>query len=195
MILDGLINTKEPYKKLFNQGMIQGVTSWIYRKSSTEFVSAEIAAKEGITDKIRIPLSMVNHKNVDIEQVKIWREDLAKASYQKNDSGEFLCTQEVEKMSKSKYNVVNPDEVIGKYGTDVFRMFEMFLGPVEQSKPWDIKGIDGVRKFYGKFLRLFFKDDQWIVNEETATPDELKIVHKAIKKVGEDIERYSFNTG
>jgi len=190
----GLVHTKEPYKKLFNQGMIQGVTSWIYRKSQTEFVSADIAEHESITDKIRVPLSMVDGKNVDTEQIKTWREDLAKASYQKNENGEFLCTQEVEKMSKSKYNVVNPDEVIAKYGADVFRMFEMFLGPVEQSKPWDIKGIDGVRKFYGKFQRLFEQDDKWLIYDGEPTADELKILHKTIKKVGEDIERYSFNT-
>jgi len=103
----------------------------------TEFVSADIAEKEGITDKVLVHLSMVNNKNVDVEKVKTWRKDFAKASYQKNESGDFLCTQEVEKMSKRKYNVVNPDDVIGKYGADVFRMFEMFLGPVEQSKPWD----------------------------------------------------------
>jgi len=191
----GLISTKEPFKKLFNQGMIQGVTSWIYRKSSTEFLSADIAKKDGITDKVRVPLNMVNGKNVAIEQVKTWREDFAKASYQKNGLGEFLCTQEVEKMSKSKYNVVNPDEVISKYGADVFRMFEMFLGPVEQSKPWDIKGIDGVRKFYNKFQRMFELEGNWLVNDDEPANEEYKILHKTIKKIGGDIERYSFNTG
>ena len=191
----GMVHTKEPFKKLFNQGMIQGVTSWIYRKSPTAFVSADIAKQEGITDKVRIPLSMVNGKNVDVEEVKNWRDDFAKASYQKNDNGEFLCTQEVEKMSKSKHNVVNPDEVITKYGADVFRMFEMFLGPVEQSKPWDIKGIDGVRKFYAKFQRLFELEGKWLVNDEEPSDEEFKILHKTIKKIGGDIERYSFNTG
>jgi len=172
--------------------MIQGVTSWIYRKSQSEFVSADIV--ENITDKIRVPLSFVEGNKVDIDQLRNWREDLKDAIFCTNEAGAFLCKQEVEKMSKSKYNVVNPDDIISKYGSDVFRMYEMFLGPIEDSKPWDTNGIEGVRKFINKFIRLFYKEENWIVKEDAATEEELKILHQSIKKITNDIERYSFNT-
>jgi len=189
----GLVSFQEPFQKLFNQGMIQGITNWAYRKKGTnEFVSYGLK-DDYDTTAIRVRFDLVENKAMNTDGFKQWREDLADATFVLED-GKYICGQEQEKMSKSKYNVVNPDDVISKYGADVFRMFEMFLGPIDQAKPWDMGGIDGVNRFSRKFWRLYYQDEKWMVTDDEASPEELKVLHKTIKKVGEDIERYSFNT-
>jgi len=236
----GYIGHDEPYKKLVNQGMIQGSSRFVYRvKVTTAFtdeeqtskqiflsygiykkwndnlingkelhdlISKEIPSlpeykeKDGITGYIFTPLhvdvNIVDGYELDIESFKKWRNgEYANAVFIKED-GKYICGSEVEKMSKSKFNTVNPDMIVDKFGADTFRMYEMFLGPVEISKPWDTKGIEGVHRFLKKLWRLFYDDVKGKVwNEDKATDAELKVLHKTIKKIEEDTERFSFNTG
>ncbi|HLP49588.1 MAG TPA: class I tRNA ligase family protein [Chitinophagales bacterium] len=244
----GYAPTEEPFKKLVNQGMIQGVSSVVYRVNGTKIflskgiidkvlnstiynisevvdqvnlqlgyqafdgqgnttvaaakVPMEEAAAAGMTllnhtikniSALNIDISFVSNDELDINEFRRWRNDYADAELVL-DNGKYICGSAVEKMSKSKYNVVNPDDVIAQYGADCFRMFEMFLGPIEQSKPWDDKGISGVSNFLKRFWRLFYDDKGWRVTEEAATPAELKVLHKTLKKIGEDIEKLNLNT-
>ena len=190
----GHIGFDEPFKKLLNQGMIQGSSRFVYRIRGTQkFVSAGLIAKHEV-DALHVDVNLVDGVELDTEAFKKWKPDYAKAEFILEE-GKYHCGVEVEKMSKSKFNTVNPDDLVEKYGADTFRMYEMFLGPVEQSKPWDTKGIEGVHRFLKKCWRLFYdelKGKVW--NEEKATDAELKVLHKAIKKIEEDTERYSFNT-
>jgi len=174
--------------------MIQGSSRFVYRKRGTSvFVSAGLASAHEV-DQLHVDVNMVDGLELDTAAFKKWKPDYSNATFILED-GKFICSAEVEKMSKSKFNTVNPDDLVQKYGADTFRMYEMFLGPVEQSKPWDTKGIEGVHRFIKKFWRLFFdemKGKVWV--DEAATAEELKILHKTIKKIEEDTERYSFNT-
>jgi leucyl-tRNA synthetase len=190
----GHIGFDEPFKKLLNQGMIQGSSRFVYRIRGTQkFVSAGLIAKHEV-DALHVDVNLVDGVELDMEAFKKWKPDYTQAEFVLEE-GKYNCGVEVEKMSKSKFNTVNPDDLVEKYGADTFRMYEMFLGPVEQSKPWDTKGIEGVHRFLKKCWRLFFdelKGKVW--NEDKATDAELKVLHKAIKKIEEDTERYSFNT-
>ena len=190
----GHIGFDEPFKKLLNQGMIQGSSRFVYRKRGTQvFVSAGLA-KSMEVDQLHVDVNIVDGIVLDTEAFKAWKPDYANASFELED-GKYNCGVEVEKMSKSKFNTVNPDVLVEKYGADTFRMYEMFLGPVEQSKPWDTKGIEGVHRFLKKLWRLFYdemKGQMWI--DAQATPEELKVLHKTIKKIEEDTERHSYNT-
>jgi leucyl-tRNA synthetase len=190
----GHIGFDEPFKKLLNQGMIQGSSRFVYRKRGTQvFVSAGLA-KSMEVDQLHVDVNIVDGIVLDTEAFKKWKPDYANATFELED-GKYNCGVEVEKMSKSKFNTVNPDVLVEKYGADTFRMYEMFLGPVEQSKPWDTKGIEGVHRFLKKLWRLFYdemKGQVWL--EEKATPEELKVLHKTIKKIEEDTERHSYNT-
>ena len=190
----GHIGFDEPFKKLLNQGMIQGSSRFVYRKRGTQiFVSAGLA-KTMEVDQLHVDVNIVDGVELDTEAFKKWKPDYAHATFELED-GKYICGVEVEKMSKSKFNTVNPDDLVNKYGADTFRMYEMFLGPVEQSKPWDTKGIEGVHRFLKKLWRLFYdemKGKVWV--DEKATPAELKVLHKTIKKIEEDTERHSFNT-
>ncbi len=190
----GHISFAEPFKKLVNQGMIQGSTRFVYRKTGTNtFVSAGLKEKETV-DQIRVDVNIVDGLELNIEAFKKWRHEYAEAEFILED-GKYICGTEVEKMSKRYYNVVNPDDIVAKFGADTFRMYEMFLGPIEMSKPWDTKGIEGVHRFLKKMWRMYFDEQQgWIVNDEAATDAELRTLHKTIKKISEDIERFSFNT-
>jgi len=190
----GHIGFDEPFKKLLNQGMIQGSSRFVYRKRGTPvFVSAGLA-KTMEVDQLHVDVNIVDGQVLDTEAFKKWKPDYANATFELED-GKYICGVEVEKMSKSKFNTVNPDVLVEKYGADTFRMYEMFLGPVEQSKPWDTKGIEGVHRFLKKLWRLFYdemKGQVWL--DEKATPAELKVLHKTIKKIEEDTERHSYNT-
>ena len=190
----GHIGFDEPFKKLLNQGMIQGSSRFVYRIRGTQkFVSAGLAASHEV-DALHVDVNIVDGVELNTAAFKKWKPDYAKAEFILED-GKYICGVEVEKMSKSKFNTVNPDDLVERYGADTFRMYEMFLGPVEQSKPWDTKGIEGVHRFMKKCWRLFYDDLKGKVwNEEAATDTELKVLHKAIKKIEEDTERYSFNT-
>jgi leucyl-tRNA synthetase len=190
----GHIGFDEPFKKLLNQGMIQGSSRFVYRKRGTQaFVSAGLA-KGMEVDQLHVDVNIVDGIVLDTEAFKKWKPDYANATFELED-GKYNCGVEVEKMSKSKFNTVNPDVLVEKYGADTFRMYEMFLGPVEQSKPWDTKGIEGVHRFLKKLWRLFYdemKGQMWV--DAKATPEELKVLHKTIKKIEEDTERHSYNT-
>ena len=190
----GHIGFDEPFKKLLNQGMIQGSSRFAYRINGTNtFVSFGLRKQHQSTE-VRVDINMVNGTELDTEAFKNWRPEYAAAEFILED-GKYICGAEVEKMSKSKYNVVNPDDIVKQYGADTFRMYEMFLGPIEVSKPWDTKGIEGVHRFLKKFWRLY-NDEQsgFIVTDEAPTEAELRTLHKTLKKVSEDIERFSFNT-
>jgi leucyl-tRNA synthetase len=189
------VPTQEPFKKLINQGMIQGESAFEYKVvNENKYVSYNLK-DEYNTIPIHVAINLVNDKGeLDLDAVKAWRPEHADAEFVLED-GKYIVGHEVEKMSKSKHNVVNPDDVIEEYGADCFRMFEMFLGPIENHKPWQTKGIDGVAKFLRKTWNLFHDaDDNLIVCDEAATDKELKVLHTCIKKVNEDIERFSFNT-
>ncbi|PWL28069.1 leucine--tRNA ligase [uncultured Roseivirga sp.] len=190
----GHVNQQEPFKKLINQGMIQGRSNFVYRvKGENKFVSFGLR-KEYDTTAMHVDVSLCRNDELDLESFKNWRPDLADAEFILED-GKYMCGWEVEKMSKSKYNVVNPDDIIERYGADTLRLYEMFLGPLEQFKPWNTNGIDGVRKFLGKLWRLFHNGQgEFEVSDAAPSKDELKSLHKTIKKAEEDIERYSFNT-
>jgi leucyl-tRNA synthetase len=192
----GLISHDEPYKRLVNQGMIQGSSRFVYRiHGSNKFVSFHLK-DQFQTDTIHVDVNIVDGLELDTEAFKKWKGgEFSDAEFILED-GKYICGSEVEKMSKRYFNTVNPDSLCEKYGADTFRMYEMFLGPVEMSKPWDTKGIEGVHRFLRKLWRLFYdelKGKVW--NEETATHAELKVLHKTIKKIEEDTERFSFNTG
>ncbi|MBX7095963.1 MAG: leucine--tRNA ligase [Flavobacteriales bacterium] len=189
----GYIQFEEPAKKLINQGMIQGVSKFAYRINGThKFVSYGLKDKYQTTP-IHVDVNFVDGDIMDIEEFKKWREDFAQAEFELED-GKFICGSEVEKMSKSKWNVVNPDLIIEKFGTDTLRLYEMFLGPLEQHKPWDTKGIEGTSRFLKKMWRLFHNENGFFVSDDAATKEELKSLHKCMRKVYDDIERYSFNT-
>jgi leucyl-tRNA synthetase len=190
----GHIGFDEPFKKLLNQGMIQGSSRFVYRIRGTQkFVSSGLKHAHEV-DSLHVDVNIVDGVELDTTAFTKWKPDYAKAEFILED-GKYICGVEVEKMSKSKFNTVNPDDLVEKYGADTFRMYEMFLGPVEQSKPWDTKGIEGVHRFLKKCWRLFFdeiKGKVWV--DEKPTAAELKVLHKAIKKIEEDTERFSFNT-
>ncbi len=190
----GLIPCDEPAKKLINQGMITGRSSFVYKvKDSNKFVSFNL--KDNFENyPINVDVNFVKNDVLNIEAFKNWRDDYANAEFILED-GKYICGTEIEKMSKSKYNVVNPDEIVANYGADTLRLYEMFLGPLEQSKPWNTNGIEGVHRFLKKFCRLFFDvEGNLIVTNEDPTKAELKTLHKTIKKVTDDIENFSFNT-
>jgi leucyl-tRNA synthetase len=185
---------EEPFAKLINQGMIQGRSNFAYRvKGTQKFVS--LGLKDGYdTQAIHVDISLVKNDVLDIDAFRAWRPEFKDAEFILED-GKYVCGWAVEKMSKSMFNVVNPDDIVERYGADTLRLYEMFLGPLEQSKPWDTNGIDGVFKFLRKFWRLFFdRDGNFNVSGEKATPGELKALHRIIKKVEEDINGFSFNT-
>ncbi|HEV7329815.1 MAG TPA: leucine--tRNA ligase [Flavisolibacter sp.] len=190
----GLISFDEPFKKLLNQGMIQGSSRFVYRVRGThQYVSAGLKDQYE-TDALHVDVNIVDGVELDLQAFKIWKPDFADAEFILED-GKYICGVEVEKMSKSKVNTVNPDHIVERYGADTFRMYEMFLGPVEMSKPWDTKGIEGVHRFLKKLWRLFFDEAKGkLVTEDKATPEELKVLHRTIKKIEEDTERFSFNT-
>lgn len=184
----------EPFKKLINQGMIQGRSNFVYRiKGTSKFVSFNLKDKYDV-QALHVDVNIVKDDILDLAAFRKWSPDFKDAEFIL-ENGKYLCGNDVEKMSKSLYNVVNPDDVIERYGADTLRMYEMFLGPLEQSKPWNTHGIDGVSKFLRKFWRLFFdKKNRLAVSGGKADEYELKILHKTIKKAEEDIDRYSFNT-
>ncbi len=190
----GVTVEPEPFKKLINQGMIQGRSNFVYReKGSNHFVSYNLR-KNFDTIPIHVDVNIVYNDILDIEAFKNWNPEFKDAEFTLED-GQFVCGWEVEKMSKSFHNVVNPDDLIEKYGADTLRLYEMFLGPVEQAKPWDTKGIEGVFRFIRKLHRLFHnQNNEFVVSNEKPSDAELKILHKTIKKTSEDIERFSFNT-
>ena len=189
----GYVCEKEPFRKLINQGMIQGRSNFVYRIINTNtFVSLGLKDQYETTE-IHVDVNIVRNDRLDIEAFKAWMPDFANAEFILED-GEYICGWAIEKMSKSMFNVVNPDLICDTYGADTLRLYEMFLGPLEQSKPWDTKGIDGVNRFIRKVWRLFYDRDNFMVTEEKATPEELKALHKLIGKVRSDIEAFSFNT-
>ncbi len=218
----GVTCKDEPFQKMINQGMIQGRTSFVYRVSvqkfkdyfagkeipfkdieitegSNVFVSKNVEGREYYTDPIRVDISMVHNDILDVEEFKQWRDDLKGAEFvfeqDKDGNPIYVCGWEVEKMSKSKFNVQNPDDLVEKYGADTLRLYEMFLGPLEQSKPWDTQGIEGVYRFIRKFWRLYTdENNEFSFSDEPATKEELKSLNKLIKKEEDDIERISFNT-
>ena len=189
----GYVCEKEPFRKLINQGMIQGRSNFVYRIINTNtFVSLGLKNQYETTE-IHVDVNIVRNDRLDLEAFKAWMPDFANAEFILED-GEYICGWAVEKMSKSMFNVVNPDLICDTYGADTLRLYEMFLGPLEQSKPWDTKGIDGVNRFLRKVWRLFYDRDNFLVTDEKATPEELKALHKLIGKVRSDIEAFSFNT-
>ena len=189
----GYVCEKEPFRKLINQGMIQGRSNFVYRIINTNtFVSLGLKDQYETTE-IHVDVNIVRNDRLDLEAFKAWMPDFANAEFILED-GEYICGWAVEKMSKSMFNVVNPDLICDTYGADTLRLYEMFLGPLEQSKPWDTKGIDGVNRFLRKVWRLFYDRDNFLVTDEKATPEELKALHKLIGKVRSDIEAFSFNT-
>lgn len=190
----GYINFEEPFKKLINQGMIQGRSNFVYRVTGTNtFVSSDLK-NQYQTTALHVDVNIVSNDYLDLNKFKVSNPEYSNAEFILNE-GKCLCGSEVEKMSKSKFNVVNPDDIIERYGADTLRMYEMFLGPLEQSKPWNTNGIEGVFKFLRKFWKLFHNDQfEFVVSDETPTKEEYKALHKIIKKVEEDVDRFSFNT-
>lgn len=189
----GYICKDEPFQKLINQGMIQGRSNFVYRiKDTNTFVSLNLKDKYDVTP-IHVDVNIVSNDVLDIEKFKNWMPDFKNAEFILED-GKYICGWAVEKMSKSMFNVVNPDDIVEKYGADTLRFYEMFLGPIEQSKPWDTNGIDGVNRFLKKAWGLYYAKDALNISDEKATPDELKSIHKLIKKVTSDIENFSYNT-
>ena len=211
----GFAPTEEPFKKLINQGMILGMSAFAYRLEGTNTFVSKNQIKGQSVQPIHVDVSLLKDTSdeLDIEKFKTWRKEFANAEFilengalytpslggsreeRVCEKGEdFLTGREVEKMSKSKYNVVNPDDICEQYGADTLRLYEMFLGPLEQAKPWNTAGISGVYNFLRKLWRLYFNDNGWQVTDEAPTPEMLKALHKTIKKVNEDIENFSFNT-
>lgn len=191
----GLIVSDEPFQKLINQGMIQGRSNFVYRvKGTNTFVSYGLKDQYETTE-IHVDVNIVRADKLDLEAFKSWRPEFAEAEFILED-GQYICGWGIEKMSKSMYNVVNPDDIIERYGADTLRIYEMFLGPLEQSKPWDTNGIDGVHRFLRKLWGLFYNADGTTrySQDAQATKEQLKTLHKLIKKVSEDIEQFSFNT-
>jgi leucyl-tRNA synthetase len=203
----GVSCEQEPFKKLVNQGMIQGRSSFVYRIVDTNnFVSLNLKDEYEVTP-IHVDINIVSNDVLDLEKFKAWRPEFADAEFILED-GKYICGWAIEKMGKRYHNVVNPDDIAEKYGADTLRLYEMFLGPLEQSKPWDMNGIDGVHRFLRKLWNLFYKDGKLLVTEqalsgsasltnheaEAPTKEELKSLHKLLKKVTSDIENFSFNT-
>ncbi|MBR1700053.1 MAG: leucine--tRNA ligase [Bacteroidales bacterium] len=189
----GYVCEDEPFCKLINQGMIQGRSNFVYMIPGTNrFVSAGIKDRYE-TIPVHVDVNIVYNDRLDIEAFRAWRPDYKDAEFVL-ENGEYICGWAIEKMSKSMYNVVNPDKICDTYGADTLRLYEMFLGPIEQAKPWDTKGIDGVNRFLKKFWRLFWDREKWLVTDEEPTRDELKALHKLIGKAQEDIEHFSYNT-
>lgn len=197
---NGISCQEEPFHKLVNQGMIQGRSNFVYRVNSDDHSKAPVFVSKGLKDQydttpIHVWVNLVKNDILDTEAFKNWRPEYKDAEFILED-GKYVCGWAIEKMSKSMYNVVNPDDIIAEYGADTLRLYEMFLGPVEASKPWDTNGIDGCFRFLKKFWNLFWEknSDKLAVNDEEASKDSLKSVHKLIKKVSEDIEKFSYNT-
>ncbi|MTI30550.1 leucine--tRNA ligase [Xanthovirga aplysinae] len=190
----GFASVEEPFKKLINQGMIQGRSNFVYRvNSSNKYVSHNLR-KEYDTTRLHVDVNIVHNDILDLEAFRNWRPDFSDAEFILED-GKYICGSEVEKMSKSKFNVVNPDDIIERFGADTLRLYEMFLGPLEQFKPWNTNGIDGVYKFLKKLWKLFHDSaGNFNLSDEKPNKQELKVIHATIKKVEEDIERFSFNT-
>ena len=189
----GYVCEDEPFRKLINQGMIQGRSNFVYRIVGTnKFVSLGLKDQYETTE-IHVDINLVYNDRLDLAGFRAWRPEFADAEFVL-ENGEYICGWAVEKMSKSMFNVVNPDVICDTYGADTLRLYEMFLGPLEQSKPWDTKGIDGVARFLKKFWRLYAGRDGLLVNDDEPTPAELKVLHKLIAKEQEDIENFSFNT-
>jgi len=190
----GLVSIEEPFQKMINQGMIQGRSNFVYRKKGTNTFVSHGLIREHEVSPMHVDVNIVFNDQLDLEAFRNWRPDLKDAELILED-GKYYCGAEVEKMSKSKYNVVNPDDVIESYGADTLRLYEMFLGPLEQFKPWNTNGIDGVFKFLKKLWRLFHdQSGEWDVSDKPASKEALKSLHKTMKKVEEDIERHAFNT-
>jgi len=191
----GFAPTEEPFKKLINQGMILGMSAFVYRLDGTNTYVSKNKIEGQKVQPLHVDVSMVNSSDeLDIEKFKAWREDYKDAEFICEDNGKYVVGREVEKMSKSKYNVVTPDDICNEYGADTLRLYEMFLGPLEQAKPWNTAGISGVFGFLKKLCRLYFDEHNLIVSDEVPTKDNLKTLHKTIKKVADDIENFSFNT-
>jgi len=191
----GFAPTEEPFKKLINQGMILGMSAFVYRLEGTNTYVSKNQIKDQNVHPIHVDVNLINSSDeLDVEAFKNWREDYANAEFITEENGKYIVGREIEKMSKSKYNVVTPDLICAEYGADTLRLYEMFLGPLEQAKPWNTAGISGVFGFLKKLCRLYFDDNGLIVTENEPTKDNLKSLHKTIKKVAEDIESFSFNT-
>ena len=191
----GFAPTEEPFKKLINQGMILGTSAFVYRLDGTNTYVSKNKIDGQKVQPLHVDVSMVNSSDeLDVERFKRWREEYATAEFITEENGKYIVGREVEKMSKSKYNVVSPDDICNEYGADTLRLYEMFLGPLEQAKPWNTAGISGVFGFLKKLCRLYFDEHTMIVTDEVPTKDNLKSLHKTIKKVAEDIEDFSFNT-
>ena len=189
----GLVVEDEPFRKLVNQGMIQGRSNFVYRiKDTNTFVSLGLKDQYDTTP-IHVDVNIVYNDQLDLEAFRAWRPEYATADFILED-GKYICGWAVEKMSKSMYNVVNPDMIVERYGADTLRLYEMFLGPLEQSKPWDTNGIDGVHRFLRKLWGLYYSTDGLRVTDTPATKEELKSLHKLIRKVTQDVEQFSFNT-
>ena len=190
----GIAVEDEPFRKLINQGMIQGRSNFVYRvKGTSQFVSLHLKDQYETTE-LHVDVSIVQNDILDLDKFRAWSPDYAHAEFVLED-GKYICGWAVEKMSKSMYNVVNPDDVVNRYGADTLRMYEMFLGPVEQSKPWDTAGIEGVHRFLKKFWNLFFdRSGEFAVSDEAPGEKELKILHKTMDKIGNNIEQFSMNT-
>ena len=187
---------EEPFQKLVNQGMIQGRSNFVYRiKDTNTFISLDMIENMDDVTPIHVDVNIVSNDILDVEAFKNWRPEYNNAEFKLNADGKYICGWAIEKMSKSMFNVVNPDMIVEKFGADTLRLYEMFLGPVEQSKPWDTNGIDGCHRFIKKLWGLFYsRDDQFLPEDGEASKDELKAVHKLIKKVTGDIENFSYNT-
>jgi leucyl-tRNA synthetase len=192
----GYISFDEPFAKMINQGMILGRSSFVYRiKDTNKFVTSSMKNEYDVT-AIHADIALVDNDKLDIEGFKAWRSEFANAEFICEEDGSYICGSEVEKMSKSKYNVQTPDELVEKFGADTLRMYEMFLGPLEQSKPWDTKGINGVHNFLRKLWRLFHDaEGNVVISTENASKESLKTLHRTIKKMTDDLDRFSFNTG
>ncbi len=189
----GIVCEDEPFKKLVNQGMIQGRSNFVYRiKDTNTFVSYNLKDRYETTP-IHVDVNIVSNDVLDLEAFRNWRPDYKDAEFVLED-GRYICGWAVEKMSKSMFNVVNPDDIVERYGADTLRLYEMFLGPIEQSKPWDTNGIDGVHRFLKKFWNLFYDGDNLALTDGKPSKEELKSLHKLIKKVSGDIETFSYNT-
>lgn len=189
----GIVCEAEPFRKLVNQGMIQGRSNFVYRiKNTNTFVSYGLREQYEVTP-LHVDVNIVSNDQLDIDRFRAWRPEYASAEFILEE-GKYICGWAIEKMSKSMFNVVNPDDIIARYGADTLRLYEMFLGPLEQSKPWDTNGIDGVHRFLKKFWALYYNADGIRVTDTVLTKEELKSLHRLIKKVGQDIESFSFNT-
>ena len=192
----GFAPTEEPFKKLINQGMILGMSAFVYRLEGTHTFVSKGQVKGQKVQPIHVDISLLKDTSdeLDIEKFKAWRKEFANAEFILEEDGKYITGREVEKMSKSKSNVVNPDDICEQYGADTLRLYEMFLGPLEQAKPWNTAGISGTYNFLRKLWRLYFSESGWQVTEEAPTAEMLKALHKTIKKVNEDIQSFSFNT-